>query len=81
MRLTPLFKGAQNGIVPDGFHATGNMAPCCTVKDGAARPVNFYTLGISEFAVGKLHGRGSLSAKSIVTNVQDFLVNLARNLA
>ncbi len=60
--------------------ATGNMTPCYTVKDGIVRPVNFYTVDISEFAVGKLHDRGSLSAKSIVTNVQDFLVNVERNL-
>ena len=60
--------------------ATGNMTPCYTVKDGMVRPVNFYTVDISEFAVGKLHDRGSLSARSIVTNVQDFLVNVERNL-
>ncbi len=60
--------------------ATGNMTPCYTVKDGVVRPVHFYTVDISEFAVGKLHDRGSLSAKSIVTNVQDFLVNVERNL-
>lgn len=60
--------------------ATGNMTPCYTIKDGIVRPVNFYTVDISEFAVGKLHDRGSLSARSIVTNVQDFLVNVERNL-
>ena len=60
--------------------ATGNMTPCYTVKEGLVRPVNFYTVDISEFAVGKLHDRGSLSARSIVTNVQDFLVNVERNL-
>jgi lysine-ketoglutarate reductase/saccharopine dehydrogenase-like protein (TIGR00300 family) len=60
--------------------ATGNMTPCYTIRDGIVRPVNVYTVDISEFAVGKLHDRGSLSAKSIVTNVQDFLVNVERNL-
>lgn len=60
--------------------ATGNMTPSYCVKDGVIRPVNFYTVDISEFAVNKLRDRGSLSAKSIVTNVQDFLVNLERNL-
>ena len=30
--------------------ATGNMTPCYTVKDGIVRPVNFYTVDISEFA-------------------------------
>jgi len=60
--------------------AAGNMTPCYTVKNGLVRPVHFYTVDISEFAVGKLHDRGSLSARSIVTNVQDFLVNVERNL-
>ncbi len=60
--------------------ATGNMTPSYCVKNGVIRPVNFYAVDISEFAVNKLHDRGSLSAKSIVTNVQDFLVNLERSL-
>ncbi len=60
--------------------ATGNMTPSYAVKDGVIRPVNFYAVDVSEFAVGKLHDRGSLSARSIVTNVQDFLVNLERGL-
>lgn len=60
--------------------ATGNMTPSYTIKDGVIRPVHFYAVDISEFAVGKLHDRGSLSARSIVTNVQDFLVNLERSL-
>lgn len=60
--------------------ATGNMTPCWQLRDGKLRPVYFYTVDISEFAVGKLHDRGSLSAISIVTNAQDFLINAARNL-
>lgn len=60
--------------------ASGNMTPSYTVCNGVIRPVNFYSVDISEFAVNKLHDRGSLSAKSIVTNVQDFLVNLERGL-
>lgn len=60
--------------------ATGNMTPSYTIKDGVIRPVHFYAVDISEFAVGKLHDRGSLCARSIVTNVQDFLVNLERSL-
>ncbi len=60
--------------------ATGNMTPSYCVRNGAIRPVNFYAVDISEFAVNKLHDRGSLSARSIVTNVQDFLVNLERSL-
>ena len=60
--------------------ATGNMTPSYSVCDGVIRPVNFYAVDISEFAVNKLHDRGSLAARSIVTNVQDFLVNLQRGL-
>ncbi len=60
--------------------ATGNMTPSYTVRDTGIRPVYFYAVDVSEFAVGKLHDRGSLAARSIVTNVQDFLVNLERGL-
>lgn len=60
--------------------ATGNMTPSWQIRDGKLRPVFFYTVDISEFAVGKLHDRGSLSTNSIVTNVQDFLINAARSL-
>ena len=60
--------------------ATGNMTPSYVVRDGTVRPVFFYTVDISEFAVNKLRDRGSLSVTSIVTNVQDFLVHLRNNL-
>lgn len=60
--------------------ATGNMTPSWQIIDGKLRPVYFYTVDISEFAVGKLRDRGSLSVNSIVTNVQDFLINAARSL-
>ncbi len=60
--------------------ATGNMTPSYCVVGDVVRPVNFYAVDISEFAVNKLHDRGSLAARSIVTNVQDFLVNLSRGL-
>ncbi|HPJ01486.1 MAG TPA: hypothetical protein PKU80_01425 [Candidatus Limiplasma sp.] len=60
--------------------ATGNMSPSWQIRDGKLRPVYFYTVDISEFAVGKLRDRGSLSTISIVTNVQDFLINTARSL-
>ncbi len=60
--------------------ATGNMTPSyCETSDGI-RPVYIYSVDISEFAVNKLHDRGSLSVKGLVTNIQDFLVNLERNL-
>ena len=37
-------------------------------------------MDISEFTINKLADRGSLSAKGIVTNVQDFIVNLSKAL-
>lgn len=60
--------------------ASGNMTPAYQVVNGRVRPVYIYTVDISEFAVNKLRDRGSLEVTSIVTNVQDFLVNLKRNL-
>ena len=61
--------------------ATGNMTPSFRVMpDGTIRQVYFYSVDISEFAVNKLGDRGSLSAKSIVTNVQDFVVNVSKGL-
>jgi len=60
--------------------ATGNMTPSYQVINGVVRPVFFYVVDISEFAVNKLRDRGSLSAVGFVTNIQDFLVNLERNL-
>ena len=60
--------------------ATGNMTPSYCETDGMIRPVCIYTVDISEFAVNKLHDRGSLSVKGLVTNIQDFLVHLERNL-
>jgi hypothetical protein len=47
---------------------------------GQVRPVYFYTVDMSEFAANKLADRGSLTARAILTNVQDFVVNLARGL-
>jgi lysine-ketoglutarate reductase/saccharopine dehydrogenase-like protein (TIGR00300 family) len=60
--------------------ATGNMTPSYQVVEGSVRPVYIYSVDISEFAVNKLRDRGSLEVTSIVTNIQDFLVNLERNL-
>lgn len=60
--------------------ATGNMTPSYQVVDGEVRPVFLYCIDVSEFAVNKLRDRGSLAVTSIVTNIQDFLVNLERNL-
>ena len=61
--------------------ATGNMTPTYRVlEDGTIRPVYFYMVDTSEFAANKLGDRGSLSAKGIVTNVQDFMTNLCKGL-
>lgn len=61
--------------------AVGNMTPSYTVKDGVVRPVYFYSVDMSEFVINKLANRGSLSARSILTNVQDFLVTTERGLS
>lgn len=59
----------------------GNMTPAYRVMpDGTIREVYFYIVDISEFAINKLSDRGSMSAKGIVTNVQDFVVNLCNGL-
>ncbi len=61
--------------------ATGNMIPSYRVMPGGlVRPVYFFTIDMSEFAVNKLANRGSLTARSILTNTQDFVVNLHRKL-
>lgn len=61
--------------------ATGNMTPSFRVQpDGSIRPVYLYTIDADEFVVNKLLDRGSLSATTIVTNVQDFITIIARGL-
>ena len=61
--------------------ATGNMTPSYFVReDGSVRPVFLYTVDADEFVVNKLLDRGSLSATTIVTNVQDFIMIVARGL-
>ena len=60
--------------------ASGNMTPSYNEFNGEIRPIYMYTVDIQEFAVNKLSDRGTLTAKSIVTNTQDFVKNIARNL-
>ena len=60
--------------------ATGNMTPSYRVVNGVVRPLYFYSVDISEFAVNKLRDRGSLSVKTIVTNVQDFIVHVRKGV-
>ncbi len=60
--------------------AVGNMFPSYTIYKGKFRPLFFYIVDISEFALNKLANRGSLEVHGIVTNVQDFLINVNRAL-
>ncbi|TAL32216.1 MAG: hypothetical protein EPN93_16505 [Spirochaetes bacterium] len=60
--------------------AFGNMLPSYMVVNSVVRPVYFYIVDISEFAVDKLANRGSFQAAGISTNVQDFIVNCRRAL-
>lgn len=61
--------------------ATGNMVPSYRVTEEAeVRPVYFYAVDMSEFVLSKLANRGSLAARTILTNAQDFLVTLSHGL-
>lgn len=61
--------------------AVGNVTPSFRVMpDGTIRQTYFYICDISEFVINKLADRGSLSSKGIVTNVQDFVCNIADGL-
>lgn len=60
--------------------ATGNMTPSFRVVDKNIRPLYFYTIDTSEFAVNKLRDRGSLEVITMISNAQDFLQRLADNL-
>ena len=61
--------------------ATGNMTPSYRVlADGTVRPVFLYTVDADEFVVNKLLDRGSLAATTIVTNVQDFIMIVAKGV-
>jgi hypothetical protein len=50
------------------------------MPDGTVRPVFFYIVDMSEFSSDKLANRGSAQAVAILTNAQDFMVNLWNNL-
>jgi len=61
--------------------AFGNMVPSYQVQeDGGVRPVFFYVVDMTEFCVDKLANRGSAQAVALLTNAQDFVVNLWNNL-
>ena len=61
--------------------AFGNMTPSYRINlDGSIRPVFFFIVDMSEFSADKLANRGSAQAQAILTNAQDFIVNLWNNL-
>jgi len=60
--------------------AFGNMLPSYQITPDGVRPVYFYIVDMSEFAVDKLANRGSMQATGITTNAQDFMVNVRRAL-
>jgi len=61
--------------------AFGNMTPSYRVlDDDSIRPVYYYVVDMSEFSTAKLSSRGSGQAVPILTNAQDFCVNLRNNL-
>ncbi len=62
--------------------AFGNMVPSYRIMpDGVVRPVFYYVVDMSEFSTDKLANRGSVQAVGILTNVQDFIVNLWNSLS
>lgn len=62
--------------------AFGNMTPSYRIlPDGQVRQVFFYIVDMTEFSADKLANRGSSQAVAILTNVQDFIVNLWNNLS
>ena len=92
LRMLPASRLAMRGLVRNAttvicmatmLHtiATGNMTPSFRMlEDGTIRPVYLYTIDIDEFVVNKLLDRGSLSATTMVTNVQDFITLVAKGL-
>lgn len=61
--------------------AFGNMVPSYRIEeDGSVRPVYFYVVDMTEFCVDKLANRGSAQAVGLLTNAQDFMVNLWNHL-
>lgn len=61
--------------------AFGNQLPGYQVMSGGdIRPVYLIVVDTTEFSIDKLANRGSSQARGFLTNVQDFLINLRRNL-
>lgn len=60
--------------------AVSRLTPSYKAENGTVRPVYFFTVDISEFMINKIRDRGINGSNGIVTNIQDCLVNLERNL-
>lgn len=61
--------------------ATAHLASTYRVQNGEVRPIYMYSVDIAEYAVNKVAiSREFVGVKTIVTNVQDFVVNVQRNL-
>lgn len=59
----------------------GIMTPFYTItEDKTVRPVFLYTVDVDEFVVNKRLDRESLSATTIGTNVQDFIMLTVKGL-
>ena len=68
-------------LASDSLTVTASdLTPTYILSDGIVRPVYFFTVDISEFTVNKVRSRGMHGYRGIVTNIQDCLVNLERNL-
>ncbi len=63
-----------------GTVAVSSLTPSYKSENGIIRPVYFFTVDISEFMMNKIRTRDINGANGIVTNIQDCLVNLERNL-
>lgn len=57
--------------------ACGNMTPSYNIFNDTVRPVYIYSVDLQEFSVNKLTDRGTLEVKTVVTNVHDFIYQLA----
>ena len=60
--------------------AVSRLTPTYQPAGGTLRPVFFFDVDISEYPISKLRDRGTGGFNGIVTNIQDCLVNLERNL-
>jgi len=61
--------------------ATANLASSYKVVGEIVRPVYFYSVDISEYAVNQVSvAREYVGVKTIITNVQDFVVKVQKNM-